>query len=113
MNGRWTVLALPLALLLGLIMSESNSMGADVPCRFKSLTEPVHISVLSNGTSLWTGTIEKDNPQSVDIPEGPFTVISKVYNPNLQTTGDVRAEAHTRMCREKGALPVPLFADAP
>lgn len=107
------LLVLSLSLVFATLISESNATAADIPCRFKSLAEPVKISVLSNGTSIWTGMIDKDHPQSVDIPEGPFTVISQVFNPNLQTTGDIRAEAHTRMCQEKGALSVPLFVEAP
>ena len=113
MNCHRLVLALSLTVLLSTFITENISIAADITCRFKSPTEPVEISVLSNGSPIWNGKIDKDNPKSVDIPEGPFTVISKVYNANLKTTGEIRAEAHTRMCQKQGSLSVPLFVDAP
>jgi hypothetical protein len=48
----------------------------------------------------------------VSIPEGPFKVISKVYNENLKTPEDIRTDTHTRQCRENTVLNVPLFQDS-
>lgn len=56
------------------------------------------------------GTIDKLQTKTISIPEGPFTVISKSYNPNLKMTEDVRTETHTRQCLEHVALAVPLFS---
>jgi len=88
------------------------AVAADVPCRFKAETERTEVTIVANGKTWWKGTLDKQETKTVAIPDGPFTVLSRVYNPNLQTHGDVRAEAHTRMCREQVALSVPLFSDA-
>ena len=83
----------------------------DVPCRFKA-TESTEVHVVADGKTLWAGPIEKTQTQTVSVPEGPFTVISKVYNQNLKAKEDVRAQMHTRQCREGDALQVPLFQDS-
>ena len=86
-------------------------LAAEVPCKFTAM-ETIEIHVLADGKMLWAGTIEKAQTNTVSVPEGPFTVISKVYNQNLKTKEDVRAEAHTRLCRNGDALRVPLFQDS-
>jgi len=52
----------------------------------------------SNGKTLWTGSIEKLQTKTISIPEGPFTVISKVYNANLKNNEDIGTDSHTRLC---------------
>ena len=86
------------------------AVAGDVACQFKA-TETTEIHVLADGKTLWAGSIEKQQTTTVSVPEGPFTVISKVYNQNLKAREDVRAEAHTRQCRDTAALTVPLFQD--
>jgi hypothetical protein len=84
---------------------------ADVPCRFKAEMETTEIHILSDGKTLWTGSIEKLQTKTISIAEGPFTVISKVYNPNLKNKEDIRTDSHTRLCRDQTALTVPLFSE--
>ena len=86
------------------------AFAGDVACQFQA-TEATEIHVLADGKTLWAGAIEKQQTKTVSVPEGPFTVISKVYNQNLKAKEDVRAEAHTRQCRDTAALAVPLFQD--
>lgn len=64
-------------------------LAGDVPCNFKA-TETTEAHVLADGKTLWAGPIEKTQTKTVPVPEGPFTVISKVYKE------DVRAQMHTR-----------------
>jgi hypothetical protein len=87
-------------------------LAGDVPCQFKAATDTTEIHVVANGKTLWTGAIEKLQTKTVSIPEGPFIVISKIYNENLKTTEDVRTETHTRQCRDNAVLAVPLFQDS-
>jgi hypothetical protein len=87
------------------------ALASEVSCQFKAATDTTEIQVVANGKTLWTGPIEKSQTKTVSIPEGPFTVISKVYNENLKTKGDVRAESHTRQCRDNAVVNVPLFED--
>ena len=84
---------------------------ADVQCRFKAESETTEVHIVLGGQTLWAGTIEKLETKSISIPEGPFTVISKVYNPNLKAKEDVRSDSHTRMCRDQ-TLIVPLFYES-
>jgi hypothetical protein len=86
-----------------------QALAADVPCRFKAESETTEIHVLVNGKTQWAGAIEKQQTRTISIPEGPFTVISKIYNSNLKMKEDVRTEAHTRQCDDQVALNVPLF----
>jgi len=83
---------------------------ADVSCRFKSNAESVDTKIIVGGKEYWHALIEKGETKQLIIPEGPFTVVSKVYNPNLKTQEDVRTNAHTRLCMEQAALSVPLFS---
>jgi hypothetical protein len=85
----------------------------EVSCRFKAETDRAELTIVWDGKTGWSGTIERGDSQTVSIREGPFTVLSKVYNPNLKTKEDVRTQAHTRMCREQTALSVPLFPESP
>lgn len=86
-------------------------LAADVPCRFKAMSEGTEIEILSNGKKHWTGTIDKLQSKTISIPEGPFTVISKLYNQNLKIKEDVRTDTHTRQCLEHNTLSVPLFSE--
>jgi hypothetical protein len=87
------------------------AVAGDVQCRFKAETETTEVHVLSDGKPLWAGSIEKLQTRAVSVPEGPFTVISKIYNQNLKMKEDVRTEMHTRQCLENATLIVPLFPD--
>jgi hypothetical protein len=111
-HGRTVPFVLFSILLSSLLAGMPKTAGAsDVSCQFKAATDKTEIDVVANGKTLWTGSIEKSHTQTVSIPEGPFTVISKVYNENLKTKGDVRADSHTRQCRNNAVLSVPLFED--
>ena len=87
------------------------AVAGDVQCRFKAESETTEVHVLSDGKPLWAGSIEKLQTRAVSVPEGPFTVISKIYNQNLKMKEDVRTEMHTRQCLENATLIVPLFPD--
>lgn len=103
-----------LSILLSSLLASTSPMiagASEVSCQFKAATDTTEIHVVANGKTLWEGPIEKSQTKTVSIPEGPFTVISKVYNENLKTQGDVRAESHTRQCRDNAVLSVPLFQD--
>jgi hypothetical protein len=78
-------------------------------CHFKAASETIEIHVLADGKTLWSGSIEKGQTKEIFIQEGSFTVLSKLYNPNLKTKEDVRTEAHTQQCRDNAVLTVPLF----
>lgn len=84
--------------------------GQEVPCRLEAKTDRTEVDILSNGQTHWSGAIERHETKTILIPEGTFTVVSKIYNPNLKTEEDIRADAHTSMCRRQVALSVPLFA---
>lgn len=99
-----------LALGLALGMT-ATALAEDVACRFKADTDRTDVTIVAKGEPRWSGTIEKNETRTISIPEGPFTIHSKVYNPNLNTQGDVRTDAHTKMCREQVALSVPLFPE--
>jgi hypothetical protein len=108
-----------MTLILSYILSYSllagtlpdTAFASDVPCQFKAATDTTEVHVLANGKTLWAGPIEKLQTRTVSIPEGAFTVISKVYNENMKTKEDVRTETHTRQCRDNAVLTVPLFQD--
>lgn len=86
------------------------AFSADVACRFKADTEPVDVEILIGGKDHWHNKIQKGETKTVTVPEGSFTIISRVFNPNLKTKEDIRTETHTRMCGQQVALSVPLFA---
>lgn len=99
--------------VFGLVVAAPQiSLASDVPCQFKATSDTTEIHVVANGKILWNGSIEKLQTKTVSIPEGPFTVISKIYNENLKTTEDVRTDTHTRQCRDNAVLAVPLFQDS-
>ena len=89
------------SLVLGIVLSSllgtlpEIAFAGDVACQFKAM-ETTEIHVLADGKTLWAGSIETQQTKTVSVPEGPFTVISKVYNQNLNAKEDIRAEAHTR-----------------
>jgi len=109
---KWVSASLVLCIVLWSLVGTlpEIAFAVDVACRFKA-TETTEIHVLADGKTLWAGSIEMQQTKTVSVPEGPFTVISKVYNQNLKAKEDVRAEAHTRQCRDAAALDVPLFQD--
>ena len=88
------------------------ALASDVSCQFKATSDTTEIHVVANGKMLWAGPIEKLQTKTISIPEGPFTVISKVYNENLKTMEDVRTDTHTRQCQDNAVLAVPLFPDS-
>lgn len=106
------LLGCSLLVSLGDAVLPEIALASDVPCQFKATTDTTEIHVIANGKTLWTGPIEKLQTNTVSIPEGPFTVISKVYNENLKITEDIRTDTHTRQCRENTVLTVPLFQDS-
>jgi hypothetical protein len=89
----------------------TSAFAADVPCRFKADMESTEIQVVTNGKTIWSGSIDKLQTRTIPVPEGSFTVISKIYNQNLKTKGDVRTNAHTRQCLGDAVLVVPLFGE--
>ena len=104
-----TLRPLVFLLLTGATIGVCDTLfAADVQCRFKAESETTEIHIVLDGKTLWAGTIEKLETKAISIPEGPFTVISKVYNPNLKAKGDVRSDSHTQICRDQ-TLIVPLF----
>lgn len=98
-------------LVIGVLLTGQVAFAADVPCQFKAPGDTTEIHVLANGAILWAGSIEKLQTKTVSVPEGAFTVISKIYNENLKRKEDVRAEMHTRQCRGNAPFTVPLFPE--
>ena len=105
------VLSVASAVLATVLGVTSTTLAADVHCRLKAETEATEVHVLKDGETKWAGSIEKQETKTISMPEGPFTMISKVYNPNLKRKEDIRAELHTRLS-EKQTLIVPLFPEA-
>ena len=99
---------LVIAAVLGL---STPLLAADVKCQFKAESEATEVHVIKDGQTQWAGSIKKGETKTLSIPEGPFTLISKIYNPNLKTTEDVRAVITTRLC-VKQTLLVPFFPDS-
>ena len=87
----------------------NSAFSSDVSCRFKSNAESVDTKIIVNGKEYWHATIQKGETKQLTIPEGSFTVVSKVYNPNLKAQEEVRTDAHTRLCTDQVVL-VPLFS---
>ena len=98
-------------LVILFLLTREPAFAADVPCQFKAPGDTTEIHVLANGAVLWAGPIEKLQTKTVSVPEGAFTVISKIYNENLKRKEDVRAEMHTRQCRNNAPFTVPLFPE--
>ncbi|WHZ25879.1 MAG: hypothetical protein OJF51_000674 [Nitrospira sp.] len=112
--GFWiesAVARLSVVMMSMILFMVEPAFSADIPCRLKANSESVEVQIVVGGKEYWHGTIQKDGTQHVSIPEGAFTLVSKMYNPNLRTYEDVRTETHTRVCLERPALSVPLFAD--
>ena len=99
-----------ISVVLAVVGITNTVLAADVQCRLKAETESTEVHVLQEGETKWAGSIEKQDTKTISLPEGPFTIISKVYNPNLKRKEDIRAEVHTQLCR-KQTLTVPLFAE--
>ncbi len=109
----WNPLAascLVISVALAVVGITNSVLAADVQCRLKAETETTEVHVLKDGETKWEGSIEKEDTRTISLPEGPFTIISKVYNPNLKRKEDIRADVHTRLC-QKQTLTVPLFAE--
>jgi hypothetical protein len=98
-------------LVMVFLLTSQKAFAADVPCQFQAPGDTTEIHVLANGAILWAGPVEKLQTKTVSVPEGPFTVISKIYNENLKRKEDVRAEMHTRQCRANAPFTVPLFPE--
>jgi hypothetical protein len=84
----------------------------ELSCQFKS-EERVDMTIMAGGKTIWSGTLEKAQTQTVTIPSGAFTVISKVFNPNLERKDDVRGTSHTNLCKDNHVIAVPLFSSEP
>ena len=82
---------------------------AEVSCQFKA-QDQVDVKILVGENTIWAGTLAKAETKTVAIPEGPFTVMSKVYNPNLERKGEIRGRSHTNLCKESQVFAVPLFS---
>ena len=78
----WKCLALPVLVLFVTLPVGiwTTLLAADVQCRFKAESETTEIHVIIDGKPLWKGAIEKFATEAISIPEGPFTVISKLIN---------------------------------
>ena len=107
-RNRLALLGWTLVWVLGVFEA---ALASEVDCQFNAKTEAAEIQVLVDGKTWWTGTIEKSQTKTVAIPDGPFTVVSKLYNANLKTTTDLRTDTHTRLCREQVVLSVPMFSE--
>ena len=90
----------------------ASALEADIPCVFKAEGEQVDMKILIGKKTIWIGTLTRAETKTVHIPEGEFTVMSQVYNPNLNRKEEVLATSHTNRCKEKQPLPVPLFSSA-
>ena len=88
----------------------NSALAADVQCRLKAETETTEVHILKDGETKWAGSIEKQDTKTISLPEGPFTRISKFYNPIVKRKEEIRAEVHTQLC-QKQTLTVPLFAE--
>lgn len=97
---------------LAIVGFAASAYAGEVSCRFKS-QERVDVTIMAGEKTIWSGTLEKAETKPVTIPKGPFTVISKVFNPNLERKGDIRGTSHTNLCKENQVIAVPLFASEP
>lgn len=88
---------------------DTSAHAADVPCLFKSEGERVELTILVDEKVIGSETLARAETTTIAVPEGPFTVLSKVYNPNLETMGDIRAVSHTKACKPAQPISVPLF----
>jgi hypothetical protein len=94
---------------LSIIGFGASAYAVDVSCQLKA-QDQVDVKILVGEKTIWAGTLAKAETKTVIIPEGAFTVISKVYNPNLERKGEIRATSHTNLCKENKVLAVPLFS---
>ncbi len=112
-DGPWTpssLRTLTATAIVILVIGVQAAGAADVPCRFSADSETVDMTVMIAGKEHWHETMKKGESKTVQIPEGPFTVVSKVDNPNLKTKGDIHTDTHTLMCGQNTTISVPLFA---
>jgi hypothetical protein len=94
---------------LAIVGFAATAYAGEVSCQFKS-QERVDVTIMAGEKSIWSGTLEKAETKTVTIPNGAFTVISKVYNPNLERKGDIRGTSHTTLCKKSHVIAVPLFS---
>jgi hypothetical protein len=99
-----------LAVILAAATSVSTALAADVPCQFQA-QDRVEAKISVGDTVIWSGTLTKAEIKTIDIPEGAFTVLAEVPNPNLKTKETVRSSSHTDSCKGDRPLLVPLFSD--
>jgi hypothetical protein len=97
-----------MTILVGGVMP---AVAADIPCAFKAQDDRLDVTILIDKRTIWSGTLEKAETKTLDVPEGAFTVMSRVYNPNLDRKEEIRASAHTNQCKEKQPLLLPLFPE--
>ncbi|MER3423422.1 MAG: hypothetical protein C4293_09525 [Nitrospiraceae bacterium] len=88
----------------------SSALAADVLCTFKAEDDQVDVAILIGETTIWSGTLMQNGTKTLTIPQGAFTVMSQIYNPNLNRKEEIRSTSHTNMCKENQALPLPLFS---
>jgi hypothetical protein len=116
-NGKGEVMTIR-ALMSGMIMTfailgfAALAYADELSCQFKS-QERVDMTIIAGEKTIWSGTLEKAETKTVTIPNGAFTVISKVFNPNLERKGDIRGTAHTNLCKDNRVIAVPLFSSEP
>jgi hypothetical protein len=97
--------------ILAAAASVSAALAADVPCRFKAQADEVEFKISVADKVIWSGTLTKAEMKTVNIPEGAFTVLAEVPNPNLKTKETVRSSSHTDSCKENRPLLIPFFPD--
>jgi hypothetical protein len=106
------------ALMSGMIVTfailgfAASAYAGELPCQFKS-EERVDMTIMAGEKTIWSGTLEKAQTKTVTIPSGAFTVISQVFNPNLERKDDVRGTSHTNLCKDNKVIAVPLFSSEP
>jgi hypothetical protein len=69
--------------VIPIIGLSASAYAADVSCQFKA-QDQVDVTILIGEKTIWAGTLAKAETKTVTIPEGAFTVMSKVYNPNIE-----------------------------
>ena len=95
--------------IISIIGLGASAYAASVSCQFKA-QDRVDVKILVGDKTIWAGTLAKAETKTIAIPEGAFTVMSKVYNPNLEGKEEIRATSHTNLCKENQVLVVPLFS---
>ncbi|HJU06766.1 MAG TPA: hypothetical protein VJ692_16575 [Nitrospiraceae bacterium] len=101
-----------LFLVLGMTVLTATTTGAaEITCSFKAQGETVELRIVADQQELWSGRLHKDERQTIRVPQGDFTVESRVYNPNLKTKETIVAHVHTKSCQSDRPMAVPLFPE--